>query len=77
MDELIALGEAVDSEEGASEEQKKEYESLKAKMQEIMKQASKLDLDNVKVEDCPNYETAKKKGKQTRKVNNELQKAMK
>ena len=77
MDEVIALGEAVDSEEGASEEQKKEYESLRAKMQEIMKQASKLDLDKDKYEDCPNYETAKKKGKKTRKVNNELQKAMK
>ena len=77
MDEILALVEAVDSEEGASEEQKKEYESLEEKMKEILKQASKLDLDKDKFEDCPNYETGEKKGKKTRKAIKKLQKAMK
>ena len=67
-DELIALGDAVDSEEGASEEQKEEFKSLGEKAEEIEKQASKLDLDEDKLEDCPNFETLKKKGKKTRKL---------
>ena len=77
MDELIALGVAVDSDIGASEEQKKEYESLEAKTEEIQKQASKLDLDEDKLEDCPNYETIEKKGEKSRKAIKKLQKAMK
>jgi len=68
MDEIIVLGEAVDSEEGASEEQKEEFKSLGEKAEEIEKQASKLDLDEDKLEDCPNFETLKKKGKKTRKL---------
>merc|ERR1711966_324258 len=56
MDEVIALADAVDSEE-ASEEQKKEFESLKEKLEEITKKTTELDVDLDKVKDCPNFET--------------------
>ena len=68
FDELIALGEAVDSEEGASEEQKEEFKSLGEKMEEIMTQVSKLDLDEDKLEDCPSFETVEKKNKKIKKL---------
>ena len=77
MDELMVLGEAVDYEEGASEEQKKEYESLKEKRQEIMNQAKELDVDRDKYKDCSNYETAKKDEKKMEKAIKKLEKAMK
>ena len=44
IDELIALEEAVDSEEGASEEQKEEAKSLEEKAQEITNELTNLVL---------------------------------
>ena len=77
MDEVVALAEAVDSEEGASEEQKKEYESLEAKMKEIGQKNKELDNDDDKFEDCPNFETLDKKGEKIEKAIKKLEKAMK
>ena len=77
MDELMVLGEAVDYEEGVSEEQKKEYESLKAKMKEIGQKSKESDNDDDKFEDCPNFETLKKQSKKLEKATKKLEKAMK
>ena len=60
MDEIIALGEAVDSEEGASEAQKKEYKSLVEKAEEIGAQSDRLDFKKSDLKDCPNFETARR-----------------
>ena len=68
MDEVIALGEAVDSEEGASEEQKEEFKSLGEKAQEIGEQSDELGFKESDLEDCPNFETLEKKIKKTRKL---------
>ena len=68
MDEVIALGEAVDSEEGASEEQKEEFKSLGEKAQEIGEQSDELGFKEADLEDCPNFETVKKKSKKIRKL---------
>jgi len=56
MDEVIALGEAVDSEEGASEEQKEEFKSLEEKIQEIGEKGDELGFKDADLEDCPNFE---------------------
>ena len=66
MDEVIALGEAVDSEEGASEEQKEEFKSLGEKAQEIGEQSDELGFKDEP--DCPNYKTLEKKMKNLKKL---------
>ena len=68
MDEVIALGEAVDSEEGPSEEQKEEFKSLGEKAQEIREQSDELGFKESDLEDCPNFETVEKKLKNSRKT---------
>jgi len=68
VDEVIALGEAVDSEEGASEEQKEEFKSLREKGQEIEEQSDELGFKESDLEDCPNFETLEKKSKKIRKL---------
>jgi hypothetical protein len=68
MDEVIALGEAVDSEEGASEEQKEEFESLGEKLQEIGEKSDELGFKEADLEDCPNFETVEKKIKNIYKM---------
>ena len=68
LDEIIVLGEAVDSEEGASEEQKEEFKSLGEKAQEIGEQSDELGFKESDLEDCPNFETLEKKIKKTRKL---------
>ena len=70
IDEMIALAEAVDSEEGASEEQKEEIKSLGEKLQEIGEKSDELGFKEADLEDCPNFETLKKKIKKTRKLRN-------
>ena len=66
--EIVALGEAVDSEEGASEEQKKEFKSLMEKAKEIENQGRELNIDKSKAEACPNYETVKGNREKVRKA---------
>ena len=61
FNEIIALADAVDSEEGATEEQKKEFKSLKEKTQEIGEQSDELGFKESDVEDCPSFETLEKK----------------
>jgi hypothetical protein len=68
MDEIVALGEAVDSEEGASEEQKKEYKSLGEKVDEIENQVSESDFSKKAFEKCPKYETLERLDKKMRKA---------
>ena len=78
MDEIIVLGEAVDPEEGVlgaitygfegSKEQKKEYESLAEKVQEIKERADELDFKESDLEDCPNFETVDKKIKKVKSI---------
>ena len=68
MDEIIALGEAVDSEEGASEAQKKEYKSLMEKVKEIENQADELNLEKSNAKDCPNFETLETNKGKLRKI---------
>jgi hypothetical protein len=75
--EIIALGEAVDSEEGASEEQKKEFKSLMEKVKEIENQGNKSDFSKKAFEKCPNYETVGGNREKVRKARKKLQKAMK
>ena len=60
-DELIALVEAVYSEEGDLKEQMEEFKSLGEKAQEILKQADELGFKLSEEPDCPNVETLKKK----------------
>ena len=73
LDEIIALGYSVDSKEGASEEQKKEYESLKEIAKEIEGKPKELDLDKKKMQDCPNFETVDKKGEKFRRAIEEFE----
>jgi len=68
IDELIALEEAVDSEEGASEEQKEEAKSLEEKAQEITKRADELGFKKSDLEDCPNFKTLEKKSKKVKSI---------
>ena len=68
MDEVSALGEAVDSEEGASKEQKKEFESLGEKFIEIAERGDELDFKGSDEPDCPNLETLEKKMKNLEKL---------
>ena len=72
LDEAIALGEAVNSEEGASEEQKKEYESLGEKSNEIEEQSGELGFKESDLKDCPKWETLKKKTNIASKLENIL-----
>lgn len=69
-DEMLELVEAVDSEEGASEEQKKEFKLLEEKAKEIREKSDELGFKEADLEDCPNFETLKKKIKKTRKLRN-------
>ena len=73
LDEIIALGYSVDSKECASEEQKKEYESLKEIALEIEGKPKELDLDKKKMQDCPNFETVDKKGGKFRRAIEEFE----
>ena len=69
--EIVALGEAVDSEKGASEAQKKQYNVLIEKGGEIENGMRKMDLDKSKLKACPNFEISDgifKKAKKLRKV---------
>ena len=66
LDEIIVLGEAVDSEEGASEEQKEEFKSLGEKAEEINERADELGFKDEP--DCPNYKTLEKKMKNLKKL---------
>ena len=78
MDEIIVLGEAVDSEEGVlgaitygfegSKEQKKEYESLQEIVEDIGERMIKLEFDEDDLEDCPNFEIVEKKVKKARSI---------
>ena len=68
LDEMLELVEAVDSEEGASEEQKEEFKSLVEKAQEIEVQSDELGFKESDLEDCPSFETLEKKIKKTRKL---------
>jgi len=78
IDEIIVLGEAVDPEEGVlgaitygfegSKEQKKEYESLEEKAQEIKEQSDELGFKESDLEDCPNFETVDKKMKKAKSI---------
>ena len=78
FDEIIVLGEAVDSEEGVigalvyrfegSKEQKKEFESLSEIADEIEERRRELDIDEEDFEDCSNYETFNKKYKKTKQI---------
>ena len=68
MDEVIALGEAVDSEEGASEEQKEEFKSLGEKALEIGEQSDELGFKKSDLEDCPIWKKINKKRKKVKKL---------
>jgi hypothetical protein len=67
MNEMVALAEVVDSEEGASDAQKKEWKSLVEKIEEIRDQFVEMKLDKDKAEDCPKFKTGKDLDKKTRK----------
>jgi hypothetical protein len=67
-DEVLELVEAVDSEEGASEEQKKEYKSLMEKAEEIVEYIKESDFSKKALEDCPQYETMERLDKKMRKA---------
>ena len=61
-DEVLELVEAVDSEEGASEEQKKKYKLLEEKseeMEDYLKERVRADFSRKAFEKCPKYETIK------------------
>ena len=57
MGEIVALAEAVDSEEGASEAQKKEYKSLMEKGEELEDYLKESDFSKKAFKKCPKYET--------------------
>ena len=62
INEMLALSEGVDSEEGASEAQIKEYKALEEKLNDIMntikaRSFPKFDFDSSKLEVCPNFES--------------------
>ena len=68
VDEMLELAEAVDSEEGASEEQKKEYKLLGEKAEEIGEQSDELGFKESDLEDCPSFEIYEKKFKKFEKI---------
>ena len=68
VDEVLELVEAVDSEEGASEEQKKEFKLLYEKTEEIEDYIKESDFSEKAFKKCPNFETGKKKIEKTRKL---------
>ena len=53
MNEVVALGESVDSEEGASDAQKKEFKSLEDLRNEIVAKGDDMDMDDAGA--CPNF----------------------
>ena len=55
MNEVVALGESVDSEEGASDAQKKEFKSLEDLMNEIGEKGDDMDMDDEMIRACPNF----------------------
>jgi len=57
IDEVLELVEAVDSEEGASEEQKKEWKTLEEKRGEIEDYLEESDFSRKAFKKCPKYET--------------------
>ena len=58
-DEMLELVEAVDSEEGASEEQKKKFKLLEEKRGEIEDYLKESGFSRKVFEKCPKYETLK------------------
>ena len=82
MDEIIALAEAVDSEEGASEEQMKEYLPLEEQHKVLLFKEDEVfgseeeEFIEVEAEDCPNFETFDKKRKEVRIAIRKLEEAM-
>mgnify|MGYP006448476355 FL=1 len=72
-DEMLELVEAVDSEEGASEEQKKEYKLLGEKAEEIEDYLKESDFSKKAFKKCPKFEIldskmAKANSKKTRRI---------
>jgi myo-inositol-1-phosphate synthase len=67
-DEVVELVEAVDSEEGASEEQKKEYKLLSEKAEEIQDYLEESDFSKKAFKNCPKYETLERLEKKMRKA---------
>jgi len=59
VDEVLELVEAVDSEEGASEEQKKKFKLLEEKRGEIEDYLKESGFSRKVFEKCPKYETLK------------------
>jgi hypothetical protein len=68
MGEIVALAEAVDSEEGASEAQKKEYKSLGEKGEELEDYLKESDFSKKAIKKCPKYETGNRLEKKMRKA---------
>ena len=66
-DEMLELVEAVDSEEGASEEQKKEFKLLYEKREEIEDYLKESDFSEKAFKKCPKYEIADSKMAKSRK----------
>jgi hypothetical protein len=64
--EIYAFTESVDSEEGASDAQKKEFKSLEDLGEEIVEKGEDLDLDDRNHEACPNAEKVQEIGKKMR-----------
>ena len=60
-DEMLELVEAVDSEEGASEEQKKEYKLLGEKAKEIEDYLEESDFSKEAFKNCPKFEILESK----------------
>ena len=67
-DEVLELAEAVDSEEGASEEQKKEYKSLMEKAKELEDYFEEGDFSEKALKKCPQFETLGRLEKKARKA---------
>jgi len=71
-DEVLKLAEAVDSEEGASEEQKKEYKSLVEKAKELEdyleEGLEEGDFSEKALKKCPQFETLGRLEKKLRKA---------
>ena len=67
MGEIVALAEAVDSEEGASEAQKKEYKSLMEKGEELEDYLKESDFSKKAFKKCPKYEILDSKMAKSRK----------
>ena len=67
VDEVLELVEAVDSEEGASEEQKKEFKLLYEKTEEIEDYLKESDFSKKAFKKCPKYEILDSKMAKSRK----------